>query len=258
MASHAKVERGETELLMRQKVSRLLRPTLLDPYIQNKEERHPWSVTESQKLNFPLMRTWDKYSGSIIKGSRMLSRAPDMPLDTEEARKSSLTTHLKHSDWGTEIPYISFTLSAEALEKLASERESKRGKQILTVIDPGTRSKYGLPALDVAAEMDYYSISDPYHQGNQYYINHFICLWEVTPDEVVGSWPWDELAGFENWYKDIVMPKFDQVRMAKYSIPASTISSASTSTPAAIPAFACYAATVSAFNISALNGTLPG
>ena len=106
--------------------------------------------------------------------------------------------------------------------------------------------------------MNYYSIPDPYRQGNQYYINHYVCLWEVTQDEIVACWPWDELAGSENWYKDIVIPKFDQFRMAKHSVPASPIASASTSAPAAIPALACDAATASAFNMSALNRTLPG
>lgn len=36
--------------------------------------------------------------------------------------------------------------------------------------------------------MRYYGIPDLYAKLNEYYKNHYICLWEVTEAEVVGQW----------------------------------------------------------------------
>jgi hypothetical protein len=96
-------------------------------------------------------------------------------------------------------------------------RNNNRGPQTLTVIDPDIRIRRGLPVLDIAAEMKYYSIPDPYHQGYQYYDNHYICLWEVTPEEVVGHWEWDELVDIDDWYEEVVMPAFKKSRETRKS-----------------------------------------
>ena len=249
MVSHTGANSETVGVLTRQKTSQLLKPTLLSPFIKVEEECHPWSVNGAQKLDHPLLRIWDCYSGSQPdQDSRMLSRAPDMPLDTKEARMVSLATHLNHKNW-TPTPYISCTSSADRLVTLARKRDKgNRGKQTLTVIDPSSRAKNGLPTLDVATEMQHYSISDPYNQGNQYYIDHYICLWEVTPDEVVGHWQWDDLAASDNWYDNVIMPEFDLFRKGK------SLGSASPIALASAPA----AATVSTFDMSALKETLPG
>ncbi|KAJ4340198.1 hypothetical protein N0V95_007579 [Ascochyta clinopodiicola] len=255
MVSHTQAQTGEFDLLTRQRVSQLLRPMSLIPPIRIEEDWHPWSVKNVQKLDFPLMRIWDICSGSNPdEDSRMLSRAPNEVLNTKEARKDSLAFHLDHGNWTIPTPYVSFTSSAHALKELAHKRETKgnRGTQTLTVIDPSTRIKNGLPTLDVAAEMKHYSIPDPYDQGNQYYVNHYVCLWEVTPDEVVGHWGWDELAGLENWYENVIMPEFDRFRTGEYSVPASPIATAPISAPASVPA------TALTFDMSALRQTLPG
>jgi hypothetical protein len=51
-----------------------------------------------------------------------------------------------------------------------------RGLQTLAVIDSAARLRTGLPILDVAAEMEYYCILDPYKKGSKYYVNHYVCL----------------------------------------------------------------------------------
>lgn len=48
------------------------------------------------------------------------------------------------------------------IETLVQKRVKQRGTQKLTVIDPNSRIRNGLPILDLAAEMDYYKILDPY------------------------------------------------------------------------------------------------
>ncbi|KAF2034804.1 hypothetical protein EK21DRAFT_55989, partial [Setomelanomma holmii] len=127
-------------------------------------------------------------------------------------------THLDHRIW-TSTPYISFKNSPKAIEDLAFQRSgrSKRGAQYLTVIDPATRLMNGLPILDVTAEMEHYSIQDPYQRLNLYYLHSYICLWEVGKDEVIGHWEWDELASNEDWYEEIIIPAFIKFRKAKTS-----------------------------------------
>lgn len=75
----------------------------------------------------------------------------------------------------------------------------------------------GLPVLDVAAEMEHYGIPDPYPRASKfftdrYHFDHFVCLWEVTGSEVVGSWNWEGLAKTKDWYEEIVMPAFMDFR----------------------------------------------
>ncbi|KAF2622921.1 hypothetical protein BU25DRAFT_305163, partial [Macroventuria anomochaeta] len=183
----------------------------LNPFIRIEEEMHPWAVNKSQQLDRPLLRIWDSWSGSQPdKDSRMLSRAPDMPLDTKEARRESLAAHLDHRNWAKPTPYISFTTSADAVARLADMRIQRRGPQTLTVVDPSSRLRNGLPVLDVTAEMDYHCILDPYGKGNEYYMDHYVCLWEVTAEEVVDRWDWAELTSEENWYEDVIMPAFNR------------------------------------------------
>ena len=179
-------------------VRRLLNPPKINPF--SEEQRHPWSPGNSVPGAInpfsstmlgvePLLRVWDKYSGSQPEDNKtMSSRAAHQPLDTAEARKGSLSIHLDHGRWEA-TPYISFTRSHTALEALANSR-SRRGRdpQTLTVIDPEVRIRSRLPLLDVSYEMQYYGIEDPYENSNLYYKDHFVCLWQVTTEEVVGSW----------------------------------------------------------------------
>lgn len=143
----------------------------------------------------------------------MLSRAPRQRLDSAQSRKISLATHINHKDW-TPTPYISFTGSAEALKELANFRNcsGKRSNQTLIVIDPDIWLRNGRPILNVAAEMEHYGIPDPYGKSNKYYIDYYVCVWEVTTQEVVGQWDWDALSAHEEWYNEIVMSSYLQHR----------------------------------------------
>jgi hypothetical protein len=216
MNPHAQADGEATELLTREEVPRLLKS--FNPFIRAEEDYRPWSCKDSSTLDCPLLRIWDYWSGSHPgEDGRMLSRAPRLPLDTEEARKTSLANHLDYSNWDEGTPYISFMRSAAAINELACRRarQGNRGLHTLSVIDPGVRLQKGLPILGVAAEMEYYSIPDPYYEGNRFYVDQYICLWEVTPEEVVGHWEWDEWANNENWYEEIVMPAYKEFREAR-------------------------------------------
>ncbi|EMD86662.1 hypothetical protein COCC4DRAFT_82748 [Bipolaris maydis ATCC 48331] len=226
MNSHSQAHDDNLDNLTRQKVSWLLRANIVNPFIQSEEERHPWQVSETQKLDFPLLRIWDVKSGSHPdKDNHMLSRSPRLPLTTEQARKTSLAIHLNHRIWRP-TPYISFTKSASAIENLAKWRSIKRGNQTLTVIDPATRLKNGLPILDIAAEMKHYEIPDPYNKGMEYYTDHYVCLWEVTTEEIVGHYEWEVLANNKDWFDDIIAPEFRKFKREKKSESASTRPSA--------------------------------
>jgi hypothetical protein len=172
------------------------------------EQLHPWRFSCRPSISVPLLRVWDSFSGSQPdEQDRMDSRAPRKRLDTIEDRRSSLAVHIDHSNWSP-TPYISFTSSSTAVEDLARRRILKRGPQTLTVIDPNTRLRYGLPILDLDAEMNHYNIPNPYGEHGQYCVDHYICLWQVTEREIIGHWEWDELVASGNWYQDIVMPAF--------------------------------------------------
>jgi hypothetical protein len=172
------------------------------------EQLHPWQSSCLDSFSFPLLRTWDSFSGSQPdEQKRMSSRAPNKRLDTSDSRRISLATHINHRDW-TPTPYISFTSSPAAVEELAMQRRSKRGAQTLTVIGPNVRLRKGLPILNLYQEMEHYGISNPYGSWSRYCVDHYICLWQVTEEEIVGHWKWDELAVSENWFEDTVMPAF--------------------------------------------------
>ncbi|KAI0906713.1 hypothetical protein F4823DRAFT_605915 [Ustulina deusta] len=174
----------------------------------NEEEAHPWQVRSFQQFDMPLLRIWDQYSGSHPEADgRMMSRAPGMRLDDRESRRTSFSCHLVHNEWKP-TPYISFTTRKTTIESLVDMRRAKRGDQTLTVIDPNTRLRNGLPILDAEVEMDYYDISDPYGKICEYYRDHYLCLWQVTAAEIVDHWEWSRLEGDPNWYEDIILPAF--------------------------------------------------
>ena len=193
------------------RVSTLLTPTSKTVFA-TEEQLHSWRPNPFETFEKPFLRIWDQCSGSQPDAMNyMMSRAPHHHLDTFEARKNSLTSHLQHNEW-TPTPYVSFTTLAAAVEDLANMRTYKgnRGVQTLTVVDPNTRLRDGLPILDVAAEMDHYKIPDPYGKSNQYYKDHYVCLWQVTKREIVGHWLWNDLVARRDWYQEIIIPAFRQ------------------------------------------------
>ncbi|KAF2806328.1 uncharacterized protein BDZ99DRAFT_523786 [Mytilinidion resinicola] len=187
------------------------------PDLSTEERLRPWRHNRSHSFRLPLLRIWDTFSGSQPdEHNKMNSRAPNKRLDNIESRRTSLATHINHEDW-MPTPFVSFTSSPAAVNELAEWRKLRRGDQTLTAIDPSIRISNGLPILDLAAEMEHYDISNPYGKKDQYCIDHYVCLWQVTEDEIISHWKWDELAASENWYEDIVMPAFQN--FSQSSIP---------------------------------------
>nr|KMM71105.1 hypothetical protein CPAG_07412 [Coccidioides posadasii RMSCC 3488] len=41
-------------------------------------------------------------------------------------------------------------------------------------------------------------------------LDEYLCLWEITPEEVVQHWNWDELCENPRWYEDEIQPAFNQ------------------------------------------------
>ena len=213
--------------------SRLRDPGLLQ--FHPEEDRRPWSAIsllhsngqlanpfaeysgiDSKLRDKPMLRVWDTFSGSIpgsSAGNRMLARSKREVLATRDQRASSLELHADHAK-RLPTPYISFTASPTAAEDLIKHRthKTKRGDQNLVAIDPKYRLQHGLPILDMGEEMIVYGIDDPYPHGPNYFIDHYICLWEVTPREVVGVWSWHDLREDNDWYENIIMPAFREYR----------------------------------------------
>jgi hypothetical protein len=211
---------------------RLLQPPELG-FLQAEEHLRSWLVLPSQHNNGqpadpfaerssiylklqakPLLRVWDTFSGSIpdfFTGNRMLARSERGVLATRDQRINSLKTHAKNGEWQA-TPYISFTSSPSAAVELVNRRitDDRRGDQNLVVIDPRYRLQRGLPILDMGEEMKRYGVGNPYQ--HDYYSDHYLCIWEITPGEVVGTWRWDELCDDDRWYENIVMPAFQRYR----------------------------------------------
>lgn len=186
----------------------LLRPP--GHVIAAEDLQHSWSNNDFPPFEMPFLRIWDHYSGSQPDHEkRMMSRAPRQRLDTRTSRRISLTTHIDHKIWEP-TPYISFTTSPATIEDMAYWRanRSRRGAQTLTVLDPNARIADGLPILDVRAEMNNYGIPDPYRRSDEYYIDHYVCVWEVTEQEIIGHWEWNDLVANKQWYHDIILPAF--------------------------------------------------
>ncbi|CAI7673166.1 unnamed protein product [Penicillium viridicatum] len=59
------------------------------------------------------------------------------------------------------------------------------------------------------SELKYYKVQDPYRRAYSYYKDEYLCLWEVTPIEVVAHWDWDVLVENEHWYEDEILPAFE-------------------------------------------------
>lgn len=213
----------------------LLQPSGQD-HFQAEEKHHPWLTEPSHHRDGqlanpfsehssiykaledkPLLRVWDSMSGSIpdpLRENRMLARLPRGELATKDARKTSLATHVDHGIW-KDTPYISFTSRPDAANGTAKYRQPRRGDQHLVAIDPRHRLRQGLPILDIKEEMAAYGVENPYKYD--YFSDHYLCLWEVTPAEVVGSWSWNELQKDTNWYENIIMPAFEKHRTAGHS-----------------------------------------
>ena len=172
--------------------------------------REPGSVLD-QLWDSVLLRTFDAMSGSQPDAQhRMLTRDARMRLDTAEDRKNTLTTHGDHRDW-TATPYISFTSSPHALQQLADSRmNGKRGDQYLVVVDPRIRIEIGLPVLHYKEDKEHYGVQSRYERD--YWSGHYLCLWEVTPEEVVDVGVWNDLRGQRNWFEEIVMPAVETHR----------------------------------------------
>lgn len=165
----------------------------------------------------PHLRTYDVVSGSPphrIDG-RMLARNGKMRLDTENTRTETLSKHTDHTT-RVDTPYISFTNRPQSLRELAIWRETRnRGDQRIVVVDPRVRFELRLPIIRYSKKMTYYSFEPPYI--GDYWRDHYLCLWEVTPEEVVGVWYWDDLRRERNWYEEIIMPAVNQYREKRHS-----------------------------------------
>lgn len=108
--------------------------TLLSPesktVLLTEEQLHSWSTGRSQSFDRPLLRVWDRCSGSQPDETGcMKSRAPLQRLNTVESRKTSLTTHLNHNDWTLTL-YISFTISPAAIQDLATFRSQRKNRGV--------------------------------------------------------------------------------------------------------------------------------
>lgn len=104
-----------------------------------------------------------------------------------------------------------------------------------------------LPILDIAAEMAHYGVQDPYGKSNQYYVDHYLCVWEVSKQEIIGHWRWEKLAADGQWYENIIQPAFR--KQNRQIEPSSTVEDLCLST--AINKLTCTFSTLSSQRVTA-------
>ncbi|KAM5359193.1 hypothetical protein ACJZ2D_014655 [Fusarium nematophilum] len=185
--------------------------------LSSEESRHSWYPRFSifrEAVDMPLLRVWDIFSGSKPdEQGDMWARSPCERLDTSAARQYFLTTHVDHEIW-KDTPFISFTTSPSAITDLAQMRHrmGKRGAQRVTVIDPRIRIQAGWPVLDYDAERLWYGVKPPVRYTGNYFTDHYLCLWRVKREEIVGHWDWDDLSRNPEWYEKILLPEFTRQR----------------------------------------------
>lgn len=179
---------------------------------QTEEHRHPWQVSQFQRFNRPLFVVWDHsiWTPPGEDGS-MRATGDRERLDTRESRMNILANHV-NKKIGYPTPIISFTISAIEVQDFAHARlwEKGRGSPIVTVINPNTRLKKGLPTLRLLDEMTAYGVPPPPWKKSEFYKHQYICLWEITKEEIVGHWKWEDLGRHFTWYQHIIMNAFRQ------------------------------------------------
>ncbi|CAG8271706.1 unnamed protein product [Penicillium salamii] len=180
-----------------------------NPFLEEKGlSTHSWAKFPDPAYSGPLLRVWDKHSGSHPDQSeRMLARLPRQRLGSRESRKESLATHADYQIWEP-TPFISFSASVLGLQRFLSRRKGPSFPRTLTVINPNVRIANGLPMLEMEPELRHYEVQDPYRRAYAYYKDEYLCLWEVTPDEVVAHWDWDVLIENVHWYENEILPTF--------------------------------------------------
>ncbi|KAJ5640493.1 hypothetical protein N7528_000118 [Penicillium herquei] len=160
----------------------------------------------------PLLRTWDEHSrNKIDESGRILASAPRQPLRTKQSRKLALAIHASRNK-SKPTPFISCTHDKYTAEHYA-RMKSRRGTQMLTVIDLMVRVEKRLPVLQMRSEAYYYNVINKCQCGMRgdsysYYLNHQLCLWEVTKEEIVGTWAWEDLWKYPDWYGEVILPAY--------------------------------------------------
>lgn len=182
----------------------------IHPFLEERGfSKHSCASLPDTSYNRPFLRVWDENSGSHPDLSkRILARLPREQLGSRQSREKALTTHADYQRWEP-TPFISFTPSISALQEFLSRRKWKSFSRRLTVINPNVRTAKGLPMLEMESELRYYEVPDPYRREYLYYKDEYLCLWEITPDEVVGHWDWDNLIENEHWYEEEILPAFE-------------------------------------------------
>lgn len=167
----------------------------------------------------PLLRLWDNNSRSRPNGSTgsILADRCREPMHDAQMRRQMLASHIDNRNWTQGTPFISFTSSSRDIKRIARQRQH-RPRQLLTVIDPLPRLERGLGVVSCYDELKYYGVRDPYDNNYKYYANEYLCLWQVNSDEIVATWPWDDLSENPNWYDAVVLPEWQRFRRERYPL----------------------------------------
>jgi hypothetical protein len=194
----------------RARVLELLSTDPLDPTGPSFEEtEHAWANSPEPIYTIPFLKVWDENSGSRPDDSnRLQARLSQQALGSRQSREEALTTHAEKWEWDP-TPFISFNSSVAGLRQFQLlARSWSPFPAWLTVINPNVRIARGLPMIKMDEEMRYYQV-DPDWGDYSLYRDEYLCLWEVTPEEVVGHWEWNELINDANWYEDLILPAFN-------------------------------------------------
>ncbi|PWY65971.1 hypothetical protein BO70DRAFT_433225 [Aspergillus heteromorphus CBS 117.55] len=183
----------------------------------NSKNHDPWTQP-NQRLNRPLFITRAcEYEKIQHPTSTILSGAPCQNVETEHMRSELLSEHIlaqtRGSTGAAEPAHKNmFTWDGNPFIHCTSRPFEVRcrvrdwSQKTVTVINPNVRRAVQLPTLSLGDELESRSLGRP--ASNYEFVGEYLCLWEVTPDEIVGHWRATDLVGLHAWYTRAVMPAF--------------------------------------------------
>ncbi|RDW93806.1 uncharacterized protein DSM5745_01128 [Aspergillus mulundensis] len=109
------------------------------------------------------------------------------------------------------LPLITLKASLEPKASDLMEHLIENARRVVSVINPNVSREMRRHVLDVEAQARHYNLDGKATRKHDVYAKYrgwYFYEENVTPDEIVGHWKWDDLAKNECWYEDVIMPAF--------------------------------------------------
>jgi hypothetical protein len=141
---------------------------------------------------------------------RLLAGNVSAAMNTLDSRMHFLNEHL--SGLPKRLPFLTVCSSPQRFANEIARIPGRNGVTIsVALIDPRARLRAGLPIRHYVTEALRYRTcrhEDLRELDEDFRLNkdQWLCLWEITPREIVYIWDLSELKSHQDWYETIVEP----------------------------------------------------